>query len=102
MHYLKEHDVNGDNVLSYQEFQNLAERIISKHGVLKVFLAHLDNVFDKYDKDHSGTLDLDEIRTFLIDAEKHITALPAVSSLYMLILIAILRDAALTCLFSFA
>ncbi|KAG0038047.1 hypothetical protein BGZ82_001236 [Podila clonocystis] len=77
MHYLKEHDVNNDNVLSYQEFQNLADRIIKKHSVLKVFLAHLDKVFDKYDKDHSGTLDLDEIRAFLIDAEKHITALPA-------------------------
>ncbi|KAG0329372.1 hypothetical protein BGZ99_002378 [Dissophora globulifera] len=77
MNFLKENDTNGDNMLSYDEFKQLADRIIAKHSVLKVFLAHLDKVFEKYDKDHSGTLDMDEIRTFLIDAEKQCTALPA-------------------------
>ncbi|KAF8988101.1 hypothetical protein BGZ52_000827 [Haplosporangium bisporale] len=77
MQYLQENDVNGDNVLSYQEFKSLAKSITAKHSVLKVFLAHLDEVFDRYDKDHNGTLDLEEIRAFLLDAEKCITALPA-------------------------
>lgn len=81
MQYLKENDANGDNVLSYQEFKGLVERITAKHSVLKVFLAHLDEVFDRYDKDQNGTLDLEEIRAFLLDAEKRITALPAVSNL---------------------
>lgn len=81
MQYLKEYDANGDNVLSYQEFKGLAEWITAKHSVLKVFLAHLDEVFDRYDKDHNGTLDLEEIRAFLLDAETRITALPAVSNL---------------------
>lgn len=76
---LKENDTNGDNVLSYEEFQVLANKIIAKHNVLKVFLGHLDKVFEEYDKDHNGTLDLDEIRAFLVDAEKGCTALPAVS-----------------------
>lgn len=79
MNILKENDTNGDNVLSYEEFQVLANKIIAKHNVLKVFLGRLDKVFEEYDKDHSGTLDLDEIRAFLIDAEKGCTALPAVS-----------------------
>ncbi|KAF9417082.1 hypothetical protein BGZ94_010038 [Podila epigama] len=77
MEFLQENDTNGDNVLNYEEFRGLADKIIAKHSVLKVFLAHLDKVFDTYDKDHNGTLDLDEIREFLIDAEKHITSLPA-------------------------
>ncbi|KAG0316422.1 hypothetical protein BGZ97_006875 [Linnemannia gamsii] len=77
MQILKENDTNGDNVLSYEEFQELANKIIAKHNVLKVFLGHLDKVFEEYDKDHNGTLDLEEIRAFLVDAEKGCTALPA-------------------------
>ncbi|KAF9143046.1 hypothetical protein BGX30_001496 [Mortierella sp. GBA39] len=77
MDILKESDTNGDNVLSYEEFQVLANKIIAKHNVLKVFLGRLDKVFEEYDKDNSGTLDLNEIRAFLIDAEKGCTALPA-------------------------
>lgn len=78
MNMLQEHDTDGDNVLTYQEFQKLAEKIIAKHSILKVFLSHLDKVFERYDRDHSGTLDMDEIRAFLMDAEKQCTALPAV------------------------
>ncbi|KAI7820115.1 pyridine nucleotide-disulfide oxidoreductase-domain-containing protein [Gamsiella multidivaricata] len=77
MTILQENDTNGDNVLNYDEFHNLANKIIAKHSVLKVFLARLDMVFEKYDKDHNGTLDLDEIRAFLVDVEKQCTALPA-------------------------
>ncbi|KAF9915481.1 hypothetical protein BX616_006070 [Lobosporangium transversale] len=77
MQILRENDKNGDNVLSYEEFQDLADKIIAKHQILKVFLGQLDEVFKKYDKDQSGTLDLDEIRAFLVDAEKQCTALPA-------------------------
>ncbi|KAI1317139.1 hypothetical protein EDD11_008930 [Mortierella claussenii] len=77
MEILKENDKNGDNVLSYDEFQQLANKIIAKHTVLKVFLGRLDKVFKKYDKDGNGTLDMDEIRDFLVDAEKQCTALPA-------------------------
>ncbi|KAF9924921.1 hypothetical protein BGZ65_008059, partial [Modicella reniformis] len=77
MKFFEEHDTNGDHVLDYQEFQELSGKIIKKHSILKVFLAHLDDVFKKYDKDGSGTLDYDEIRSFLVDAEKQCTALPA-------------------------
>ena len=85
MHLLKEHDTNGDNVLSYDEFRGLADKIIAKHSVLKVFLSHLDETFNKYDIDHNGTLDMDEIRAFLVDAEKQCTALPAVSGAHIFI-----------------
>ncbi|KAF9924258.1 hypothetical protein FBU30_005731 [Linnemannia zychae] len=77
MEMLAEADTNKDNVLSYEEFKELANKIIAKHNILKVFLGRLDKVFEEYDKDHNGTLDLDEIRAFLIDAEKCCTALPA-------------------------
>ncbi|KAF8950988.1 hypothetical protein BGZ46_004221 [Entomortierella lignicola] len=77
MHYLKENDANGDGVLSYEEFNELARKIIAKHSILKVFLSHIDEVFNKYDKDHNGKLDLEEIGEFLRDAEKSCTALPA-------------------------
>jgi len=76
---IEENDTNGDKVLNYGEFQQLANKIVAKHSILKVFLSHLDEVFKKYDKDGSGTLDHDEIRAFLVDAEKSCTALPAVS-----------------------
>lgn len=89
MNMLKENDTNGDNVLSYEEFQVLANKIIAKHNVLKVFLGHLDKVFEEYDKDHNGTLDLDEIRAFLVDAEKGCTALPAVSLFFIFFLLII-------------
>ncbi|KAF9582449.1 hypothetical protein BGW38_000193 [Lunasporangiospora selenospora] len=77
MQYLKDHDENGDGVLSFKEFQLLAQRMSSRHAELKVFLGHLEDVFEKYDRDNSGTLDMDEIREFLIDAEKNCTSLPA-------------------------
>ncbi|KAF9358764.1 hypothetical protein BGX26_000976 [Mortierella sp. AD094] len=77
MEYLKDNDVNNDGVLSYEEFNNLANKIIKKHSILKVFLAHIDEVFEKYDKDHNGKLDMEEIEAFLHDAEKSCTALPA-------------------------
>ncbi|KAF9189755.1 hypothetical protein BGZ51_009297 [Haplosporangium sp. Z 767] len=77
MTILKEHDTNGDNLLSYDEFKTLAADIAAKYSVLKVFLKRLDDVFERYDKDRSGSLDLDEIRAFLVDAEKQCTALPA-------------------------
>lgn len=79
MKFIEENDTNGDNLLSYEEFLELANRIVAKHSILKVFLAHLDEVFKRYDKDGSGTLDHNEIRAFLVDAEKQCTALPAVS-----------------------
>ncbi|KAF9366439.1 hypothetical protein BGX34_002714 [Mortierella sp. NVP85] len=77
MEMIEENDTNGDKVLNYAEFQQLANKIVAKHSVLKVFLSHLDEVFKKYDKDGSGTLDHEEIRVFLVDAEKNCTALPA-------------------------
>ncbi|KAF8940083.1 hypothetical protein BGZ58_007770 [Dissophora ornata] len=77
MKILQENDTNGDNHLSYDEFRTLADKIIAKHSVLKVFLTRLDDVFEKYDRDHNGKLDLEEIRAFLVDAEKQCTALPA-------------------------
>ncbi|KAI8360212.1 hypothetical protein B0O80DRAFT_381125 [Mortierella sp. GBAus27b] len=77
MEIIEASDANGDRVLNYAEFQHLANKIVQRHPILKVFLLHLDEVFEKYDKDGSGTLDHDEIRAFLSDAEKHCTALPA-------------------------
>ncbi|KAG0239138.1 hypothetical protein BGW41_007909 [Actinomortierella wolfii] len=73
----KAHDTNKDNAISYEEFKGLAEQIVKRHPMLSMFLYELDKVFAKYDQDKSGTLDLDEIRVFLTDAEKSMTALPA-------------------------
>ncbi|KAF9435924.1 hypothetical protein BGZ76_005220 [Entomortierella beljakovae] len=77
MEYIRAHDVNEDGVLSYDEFTTLARGIAERHSILRVFLSHIDEVFNKYDKDHNGKLDLDEIKAFLLDAEKSCTALPA-------------------------
>ncbi|KAG0255143.1 hypothetical protein DFQ27_006412 [Actinomortierella ambigua] len=73
----KAHDKNQDNAICYEEFKALAEQIVARHPMLTMFLYHLDKVFAKYDKDHSGTLNMEEIREFLTDAEKSMTALPA-------------------------
>lgn len=36
-------------------------------------------MFEKYDKDHNGLLDMDEMRTLLQDIDSKMTNLPAVS-----------------------
>ncbi|KAF9109600.1 hypothetical protein BGX27_007419 [Mortierella sp. AM989] len=77
MDFLKEHDTNNDGVLSYDEFKTLIDNIVKKHSILRVFLAHIDEVFYKYDKDHDEKLNMNEIQAFLEDAEKSCTALPA-------------------------
>ncbi|KAF9175599.1 hypothetical protein BGX21_003209 [Mortierella sp. AD011] len=77
MEYIKEYDTNNDGTLSYDEFKNLADKIAAKHSILKVFLAQTDEVFEKYDMDHNGKLDFNEIQAFLRDAERSCTSLPA-------------------------
>lgn len=64
-------DVNGDGVLSRSELRRGFEslRLIETHFGVDVatppeqLTALYDSIFDKFDYDHSGTVDLDEFRS---------------------------------------
>ncbi len=64
-------DLNGDGVLSRYELRKAFEtfRLLEAHFGVDVVtppdqLTHLyDSIFDKFDCDHSGTVDLDEFRS---------------------------------------
>lgn len=77
-----DHDSSG--ALSWQEFLDAAKMMIHKYPLSEGHLKKLNDLFVKYDEDHSGTIDLSELRKMLGDIDKKMTSLPAVSPLFFL------------------
>ncbi|PWN48839.1 putative NADH dehydrogenase, 64 kd subunit, mitochondrial [Violaceomyces palustris] len=70
-------DQDHDGRLSYPEFEVLAEAIRHKFPIASKHFVKMKDVFDTYDKDADGKLDLNEIASMLIEVGNKMTALPA-------------------------
>ncbi|KAI9277590.1 hypothetical protein BY458DRAFT_504523 [Sporodiniella umbellata] len=73
----REGDKNKDDHLDFQEFVTLCESIRSKYPLTDQHLRHLEKIFYKYDTQHKGTLNIQELKTLLKDVDSKMTQLPA-------------------------
>lgn len=70
-------DQDHDGQLNFKEFQVLASSINRKFPIASKHFVKLQEMFDKYDVDKSGTLGLNEIADLLLETQKKMTSLPA-------------------------
>lgn len=58
-----------------------AKRLVRRYPLTKQHLNRVAQLFEEYDKDHNGVLDMDEMKALLYDIDKRMTNLPATVSL---------------------
>lgn len=63
--------------LSFADWRKVATRIRKRFPQTNDHLRRLDRLFESYDKDHSGTLDYNELNTLLCEIDSKLTSLPA-------------------------
>ncbi|KAH7343714.1 nucleotide-binding domain-containing protein [Rhizoctonia solani] len=72
-----EADKNKDGQIDYDEWEIMATRIRKKFPMTDQHIEKLRDLFDAYDKDHDGSLGLNELVVLLEELGNKITALPA-------------------------
>ncbi|CAB4409646.1 unnamed protein product [Rhizophagus irregularis] len=77
MQFFVDADEDKNGRLSYNEFQVLAKKISRRYPITKSHLKKADILFASYDKDKSGTIELEELNAMLEDIDKKLTSLPA-------------------------
>ncbi|CAG8468207.1 518_t:CDS:10 [Acaulospora morrowiae] len=77
MKFFTDADVDNSGALSYAEFQAMAKKISRKYPITADHLKKANILFATYDKNKSGTLELDELHAMLDDIDKRLTSLPA-------------------------
>lgn len=70
-------DVDGDGKLSFTEWQRMVHEIRRKFPLAEGHLKEVRHLFDEYDRDHSGKLDLNELVDLFQEVQHKITSLPA-------------------------
>lgn len=68
-----------DGTLTLGEFNKAVKYMRRRFPLTERHLTKLENLFEKYDTDQSGTLDINEMRAMLKDIDSKMTHLPAVS-----------------------
>ncbi|KAI9332294.1 hypothetical protein DFJ73DRAFT_954544 [Zopfochytrium polystomum] len=68
---------SGKSKLSCDDFELVAQAAGKKYPAAAVHLQNVIRLFDEYDLDRSGFLELDEIKKLLSDVNKKLTSLPA-------------------------
>jgi len=63
--------------LRFNEWQEVANRVKTRFPQASNHLRRLDKLFEQYDKDHSGTLDFEELSELLHQIDTKLTSLPA-------------------------
>ena len=63
--------------LSFKDWRNVAHEVKKRFPQSADQLKRLDRLFEKYDKDHSGTLDFPELHELLKQIDSKMTTLPA-------------------------
>lgn len=79
MEFFEEADSDKDGSLSLNEFLAICNAMKERFPLTEEHLVNLEHKFRKYDKNHSGTLDIDEMKAMLRDVDSKLTNLPAVS-----------------------
>lgn len=70
---------DNDGRIQYKEFLTLCETMRSRFPLTEQHLTSLKSMFEKYDTNHDGYLDVQEMSVMLKDIDKNMTNLPAVS-----------------------
>ncbi|KAG2228211.1 hypothetical protein INT45_011003 [Circinella minor] len=70
-------DKNKDGRLNTEEFNDVIAYIKRKFPLTRQHCEKLERAFEKYDLDHSGTIEIQELAKFLRDIDKKVTQLPA-------------------------
>ncbi|KAI9274556.1 pyridine nucleotide-disulfide oxidoreductase-domain-containing protein [Phascolomyces articulosus] len=71
-------DKNKDGQLNNEEFNTVITYIKKKFPLTRQHCEKLEErAFDKYDQDHSGTIEIQELGKFLRDIDRKVTQLPA-------------------------
>lgn len=63
--------------LTFSEWRAVASRVKKRFPQASSHLRRADRLFEQYDKDHSGTLDYDELSELLHQIDTKLTSLPA-------------------------
>lgn len=63
--------------LTFKEWRDVADRVKKRFPQAANHLRRVDRLFSEYDKDHSGTLDFDELHELLLQIDSKLTSLPA-------------------------
>ncbi|KAJ5179873.1 hypothetical protein N7492_003083 [Penicillium capsulatum] len=63
--------------LTFSEWRDVASRVKKRFPQASNHLRRVDRLFEQYDKDHSGTLDYDELSELLHQIDTKLTSLPA-------------------------
>ncbi|KAL4885305.1 hypothetical protein BJY04DRAFT_145686 [Aspergillus karnatakaensis] len=63
--------------LTFREWRDVAARVKKRFPQSSNHLRRLDRLFEQYDKDHSGTLDFEELSELLHQIDTKLTSLPA-------------------------
>ncbi|PVI03596.1 hypothetical protein DM02DRAFT_612073 [Periconia macrospinosa] len=63
--------------ISYADWRGVAKRVKQRFPQAADHLRRLDKLFERYDKDKSGTLDFGELRELLMQIDSKLTSLPA-------------------------
>ncbi|CAG8512319.1 24584_t:CDS:10, partial [Gigaspora margarita] len=77
MKFFSDADLDKNGQLSYDEFALLATKIARKYPLTGIHLKRAHELFDRYDVDKSGTLELNELRSMFEEIDKKFTSLPA-------------------------
>ncbi|KAJ3079088.1 hypothetical protein HK102_004040, partial [Quaeritorhiza haematococci] len=67
----------GAQRLSFDEFESVAHEIMDHYPQTRIHLRQMEELFETYDKDRSGYLEVGEIQKMLTDIDKKLTSLPA-------------------------
>lgn len=70
---------NKDGVLQFDEFADAIAYMRKQFPFSRQHIGELVKMFETYDVDKSGTLDIKEMRQMLMDIDKKMTHYPAVS-----------------------
>ncbi|KAI5309916.1 hypothetical protein KEM55_002130, partial [Ascosphaera atra] len=70
-------DIESNIHLTYQEWVRLAHRLRRDVPQAGPHLSHLSELFQEYDADHNGTLEVGELKTLLARIDSKMTSLPA-------------------------
>ncbi|KAI7892974.1 pyridine nucleotide-disulfide oxidoreductase-domain-containing protein [Mucor mucedo] len=75
--FIQNADTDGDGKIQYKEFLAICETMRSRFPLTEQHLTNLKTMFNKYDTDHDGFLDVQEMGLMLKDIDKNMTNLPA-------------------------
>ncbi|ORX90768.1 nucleotide-binding domain-containing protein [Basidiobolus meristosporus CBS 931.73] len=70
-------DLDNSGTINFEEFREMTREMSIKYPCTRAHLLKLHELFDKYDEDKSGELDLDELNKLLQYVDSKLTSLPA-------------------------